>query len=49
MTTKHDRQEHGYGMKSIRHIAEKYGGTITVDAKDQIFTLQILIPLEQRA
>lgn len=49
VTTKHDRQEHGYGMKSIRHIAEKYGGTITVDAKDQIFTLQILIPLEQRA
>lgn len=45
VTTKSDRQEHGYGMKSIRHIAEKYGGTITVDAKDQIFTLQILIPL----
>lgn len=45
VTTKRDRQEHGYGMKSIRHIAEKYGGTITVDAKDQIFTLQILIPL----
>lgn len=33
-------------MKSIRHIAEKYGGTITVDAKDEIFTLQVLIPLE---
>lgn len=47
VTTKSDRQEHGYGMKSIRHIAEKYGGTITVDAKEQIFTLQILIPLGQ--
>lgn len=45
--TKHDRREHGYGMKSIRHIAKKYGGTITVDAKNQIFTLQILIPLTQ--
>lgn len=33
-------------MKSIRHIAEKYGGAITVDAKDDIFALQVLIPLE---
>lgn len=46
VTTKGNRQEHGYGMKSIRHIAEKYGGTITVDTKDEIFTLQVLIPLE---
>lgn len=45
LTTKRNRQEHGYGMKSIRYIAEKYGGTITVDAKNQVFTLQILIPL----
>lgn len=48
ITTKHDREEHGYGMKSIRYIAEKYGGTIAVNAKDQIFTLQILIPLRQK-
>lgn len=47
LTTKHNRQEHGFGMKSIRYIAEKYGGTMTVNAADQIFTLQILIPLKE--
>lgn len=48
VTTKKDHHEHGYGMKSIRYIAEKYGGTITVDAKEQIFTLQILMPLTKK-
>ncbi|MDO5540734.1 MAG: ATP-binding protein [Eubacteriales bacterium] len=47
VTTKGNRKEHGYGMKSIRYIAEKYGGTITVNGQNQVFTLQILIPLEK--
>ncbi len=42
--TRKDRRNHGFGMKSIRHIAEKYNGTITVDSQDGIFMLQILIP-----
>ena len=44
MTTKYDKNEHGYGIKSMRYTAEKYGGTITASAKDNIFTLQILLP-----
>lgn len=47
LTTKNNQQDHGFGMKSIRYIAEKYGGTMTVNTADQIFTLQILIPLKE--
>lgn len=44
LTTKKDKRNHGFGMKSIRYTAEKYNGTITVQAKNHIFMLQILIP-----
>mgnify|MGYP003371572224 FL=1 len=47
LTTKHNPQDHGFGMKSIRYVAEKYGGTMAVNAAHHIFTLQILIPLKE--
>jgi hypothetical protein len=43
-TQQTDHRLHGYGMKSMRYTAEKYHGTMTVQAKDQIFCLQVLIP-----
>lgn len=46
-TTKQDRECHGFGLKSIRHAAQKYGGTMTLHAKDHWFTLQIVIPLSE--
>ncbi len=46
-TTKKNKHEHGFGMKSIRHTAEKYNGIVTVQAKDHIFMLQILIPVAE--
>lgn len=46
-TIKGNKRDHGYGIKSILHIAEKYNGTITIQTKDQIFNLQILIPVQQ--
>lgn len=49
VTTKKNRKDHGYGMKSIRYTAEKYNGTITVQAENQIFMLQILIPIPETA
>ena len=48
VTTKRNKYDHGFGMKSIRHIAEKYDGTITVQAKDHIFILQILLPVRSK-
>jgi len=44
-TTKPDRQRHGYGLKSIRHTAEKYGGSMTFGVEDGWFRLRILVPM----
>lgn len=43
-TTKQDTRYHGYGLKSIRLLVEKYGGEMTVSA-DEMFHLAILLPL----
>lgn len=44
-TTKKDTNVHGYGMKSLRYTAEKYNGTLTTTAENQIFSVHILLPL----
>lgn len=45
VTIKRNKAYHGYGMKSMRHIAEKYGGSLVCGAKNNSFTLQILLPM----
>lgn len=41
-----NRQEgHGFGVKSMAMIAEKYNGYCSFEAKDKIFTLRIVLPL----
>ena len=43
------QQFHGYGMKSMRAIAQKYGGELTVKAEDGVFRLTIwLVSAEAR-
>lgn len=44
-TSKADPNVHGFGTRSIRDIAESYGGTLTLDYQQGIFTLRILLPL----
>lgn len=44
VTTKRDMLSHGIGLKSIRYLAEKYGGSLCVSAENHIFTLQIMLP-----
>lgn len=41
---KKDVQYHGYGMLSMRTIAEKYGGTLAVELVNNIFNLNIIFP-----
>ncbi len=43
-TTKKDKGRHGYGLKSIRATAEKYGGSMTLKAENGWFVLGVLIP-----
>ncbi len=45
LTTKSDKKIHGYGVKSMKQIAEKYGGSIRAEAQDNWFKLYILIPI----
>lgn len=44
-TTKVNKEFHGYGLKSIRLIAQKYSGTMTVHSNKNIFMLQLLFPI----
>lgn len=43
-TTKKDEEYHGYGMLSMKMIAEKYGGTLAVEFSGSIFCLNIMFP-----
>ncbi len=44
VTTKKDRYAHGFGLKSIRYIAEKYGGAMTATVENNVFILQVMLP-----
>ena len=44
-TSKADKRYHGFGMKSIRMIVEKYQGALDVQARDGAFVLSILLPV----
>lgn len=44
LTTKDDKQFHGYGTKSIRYITEKYGGSVNMSMADaHFFQLEVLL------
>lgn len=45
-TTKADQERHGYGIKSIRYTAEKYGGSVSIAVKDNWFHLRVLLPIQ---
>ncbi len=44
VTSKTDQANHGFGMRSIRNLAGKYGGTISIDTEHSIFLLSITLP-----
>lgn len=43
ISSKKDRKNHGYGTKNIRHVVEKYNGTIMYSVKNDKFTLELKI------
>lgn len=45
VTTKKDKENHGYGLKSIKFSVEKYGGSMTLVQENYWFQLRICIPL----
>ena len=49
ITTKRDKEFHGYGLKSIRYTVNKYDGAVSIDTKENWFDLKILIPASENA
>lgn len=46
VTTKKDKEYHGYGLKSIRYTVNKYEGAVSIDTNGNWFELKILIPMK---
>ena len=44
LTDKPDQNYHGFGVGSIKAMAEKYGGFMTIETQQNIFVLRITIP-----
>lgn len=42
MSAKQDKMRHGYGLKSVERIVNKYGGTITYLSEDKAFQVKLL-------
>jgi len=48
ITTKKDKEEHGYGVKSIMSVVDKYDGNIKFSFDNKVFTVMIMIPLPKK-
>lgn len=46
-TTKQNKLYHGFGVKNIKLIAEKYHGDVSILAKGGKFILDILFPIQK--
>ncbi|MBR5636781.1 MAG: GHKL domain-containing protein, partial [Pseudobutyrivibrio sp.] len=42
-TTKKDNVKHGFGLKSISQVAEKYGGAMNCSYEDGWFKVKVLL------
>ena len=45
-TSKADKTQHGFGIKSMKRIAEKYGGVLDIYISNGIFQVSVLFPLK---
>lgn len=48
-TTKEDKIRHGFGLKSIQKVAEKYGGIMTIASKEGWFKVKVLLEVKTDA
>lgn len=47
-TIKKDQTNHGFGLKSIKSVVQRYGGELSLAIEDEIFTLNALFPAPAR-
>lgn len=48
VTTKKEKEFHGYGLKSIQYTVNKYDGAVSMNLEDNWFELKVLIPMVQK-
>lgn len=48
-TNKDNTREHGIGLLNVGDVADKYNGAVDIEAGEGIFTISILIPLNDAA
>ena len=44
ITTKEDKERHGFGVRSIAMITEKYNGNFLFSTEEDVFRLNIAFP-----
>lgn len=45
VTSKADKNYHGYGVRSVRMIAQKYGGDMRISAQNRTFSMQVMMQI----
>lgn len=48
-TSKEDKRYHGYGIRSMKLIAEKYGGGLNVTIDNDLFSLDVVVQIPSNA
>ena len=48
ITSKEDKNYHGFGMQSIRMLTERYEGDIQLESDQGIFKLSIMLPVPKK-
>lgn len=43
ITLKADHQNHGLGLRQVKHIAHKYNGTVDIKTEDNLFSVSVLL------
>lgn len=45
VTSKKDNRFHGFGLKSMEYVVNKYGGNMVIDYRDSTFVVKMIFPL----
>ena len=45
-SSKPDKMFHGFGLKSMEHLAERYGGSMQISTQEHIFMVSFLFPMQ---
>lgn len=48
LTNKKDKNNHGFGVRAIKHIAEKYGGHASFSSEGNTFTVTLVLPKAEK-